>query len=228
MKIVSWNIWGAKYLDRVVEFLKKAKADVIGLQEVLQEGHGNTAAYLAKLLDYDHVYSPALSYQEGNNDITIGNAVLSKDKIVANKIHHLSRQQDRIAVEAQIKTGNEFVNIFSTHLFHTCQKPSRIQEEQAKNLVRITNGRSSVLMGDFNALPESETIKIVSQHLINTDKNLLPTWSVYPEGCPICKPEGVKYKLDYMFISKDLKVKSFEVGTSKASDHLPISVIINV
>ena len=54
-----------------------------------------------------------------------------------------------------------------------------------------------------------------------------PTWSVYP-GCTVCQEEGIQYKLDYIFTSKDIKVKSFKVGQSTGSDHLPVSAVIEV
>ena len=55
-----------------------------------------------------------------------------------------------------------------------------------------------------------------------------PTWSVYKMGCQVCLIDEVKYKLDYIFTSKNLKTESFEVYESKGSDHLPISTIVEL
>ena len=83
-------------------------------------------------------------------------------------------------------------------------------------------------MGDFNALPESNAIKKINTVLENTDAELLPTWSAYPKGCETCLPQGIQYKLDNIFVSKDIKTQSYRVENSQASDHLPISAVIEL
>ena len=34
LKILSWNIWINGYFEQITDFLEKADADIIGLQEV--------------------------------------------------------------------------------------------------------------------------------------------------------------------------------------------------
>ena len=55
-----------------------------------------------------------------------------------------------------------------------------------------------------------------------------PTWCLYPEGCPVCKLQKVDTRLDYIFTTNDVAVRSFAVGDAKGSDHLPISVIVEL
>ena len=83
-------------------------------------------------------------------------------------------------------------------------------------------------MGDFNATPESPVIKSIQKVLVDSDPSSTPTWSVYPEGCRICNPQKLDTCLDYIFTSIDLKTSSFKVEESKASDHLPISVVVEI
>lgn len=85
-----------------------------------------------------------------------------------------------------------------------------------------------IVMGDFNATPESAAIQAMNKVLVDTDPTSAPTWSMRPEGCLTCNPQAIDIRLDYIFVSRDLKTHSFEVGHSQASDHLPISITVEV
>jgi len=96
-------------------------------------------------------------------------------------------------------------------------------------LINILPKEHTIVMGDFNATPESATIQTMKQGMFyDTDQASIPTWSVYPEGCHICNPQAVDIKLDYIFASKDMRTSSFNVGESGASDHLPISALLQI
>jgi len=230
LKIISWNIWEGKYLFDIIDFLKTASADVIGLQEVIQEkgGKANTAQLIANELEYEFVYETDSEIKKDGRRLDKGNAILSKYKILRNKTYILSETDKRSAIEADIKVGNTTLHVFNTHLIHTHQKLSDTQNFQAKRLIKVLPEGKIILMGDFNATPESDVVNNLSHVLKNTDASGAPTWSIYPEGCVGCNPKGVYFKLDYIFASKDIKSKLFEVGNSKGSDHLPISAIIEI
>ncbi len=241
IKIISWNIWGGKHLPEVIDFLKKADADIVGLQEVLQniDGTNNIAKIIADELGYEWVYGVASllteksqllqTLQKTDKTMEWGNAILSRHKIIGNKVHTLSETRKRIAVEVIIKLKNKNLHIFNTHLVHTHQQLSEVQDSQVENLLKIIPKGNTIIMGDFNATPESNAIKIMSTVMKNTDED--PThlsWSVYPEGCPTCNPVGIIHRLDYIFTSEDVKTLLSTVKNSKASDHLPISAILDV
>ena len=229
IKVISWNIWYDGNLEKVNKFLEDAHADIIGLQEVMRNG-GNIqlSERLIKELGYQCVYAPAFQITKDGQTIDVGNAILSKYPILEHKIHNLSHIDNRIAIEATIKMSDKILQIVCTHLLHTHQQPSEIQDIQAENLANMLSKTNAIVMGDFNALPESNAIKIMNHVVDNADNNSLPTWSMYPEGCKECLPQGILYKLDNIFISKNLKVESYLVENSDASDHLPISAIIAI
>ncbi len=238
LKILSWNIWCGTYLDEVIEFLKNADADIIALQEVVEDENGNIGEIIAKELGYEYVYEANLNMplkylsREETADkksIKFGNAILSKYKIVNSKIHQLTEESKKSAVEANIKIGENILNVFSIHLRHSHQKPLELQNLQTENLLKLLPKTNTIVLGDFNALPESFPVQKMKQELKDTEINSdTPTWSVYKNGCTVCLIEEVKHKLDYIFTSKDMKVSSFEVYKTRASDHLPISVIIEI
>lgn len=228
LKILSWNIWGGRYLSEIIKFLDKADADIIGLQEVVQDlnGENNTAQIIAEKLGYKWVfYLKGHAYFYGSPR-EWGNAILSKYDIVSHESYNLFEGEDnRIAVEAEIQVKNKTLHVFSTHLIHTHQKPSQVQEMQAKNLIKVLPKENTILMGDFNATPKSVAMQKIKKVMIDSDPASKSTWSVYPEGCIKCNPQKIDTRLDYIFITKDIKTHFFKVENSKGSDHLPISVI---
>lgn len=232
LKILSWNIWYNGDLEKVNEFLENFNADIIGLQEVMMvDNKVKLSKRLMEELGYKYVFAPAFQIPINGIPTNVGNAILSKYPIISHTVHNLSEHKNnRVAVQSDIQIDDKILHVFSTHLIHTHQQPSELQDLQATNLVKVLTPEKTILMGDFNALPDSNAIKIISNVLINTDANLLPTWSVYPYGCKdkTCVPSGIKYKLDNIFVSNDLQTSLFKVEESKASDHLPISVIIEV
>lgn len=242
LKILSWNIWGGRHIDGVLDLLKTADADIIALQEVIQEGDTNTALRIAERLQYEAVHALAMPIsskwtgpvREKEETLIFGNAILSKHKIISSKSYELSAGESRIALSADISINDSLLHIFSVHLKHihvTRNDPKivEVHNGQADKLVALLPLEKVVVMGDFNAPPESYTITKMRSVLQDAEKDsATPTWSTYSEGCDICRPENVAHKLDYIFTSKDIKADAFSVYQSKASDHLPISAIIEI
>ena len=226
LKILSWNIWYDGHFDEISKFLASFNADVIGLQEVVPDDPTRDIISFLKKLGYHHVFAPVKTIKKDGR--TMGNAVFSKYPIINNETYVLSETSSRKALRADIKIGEIVLNVFNTHLLHTHQQPSEIQELQIDNLIKVLPKEKTIVMGDFNATPESNTIKKMSGILKNTDPGLIPTWSVYPEGCPVCNPEKIDIRLDYIFVSTDIKTNLPKVENSKGSDHLPISITIDL
>lgn len=231
IRILSWNLWYGTYLDKITNFIKNFNADIIGFQEATQtpEGKNKIAARIAKQFGYHYVYAPAVDARAWGKPFILGNAVLSKFPIISNITHYLSEEKTVNAVQADIKIHSKMLHIFCTHLKHTHQLPSLIQEEQARTLSSVIPDTSSIVMGDFNAIPGSKTVAIMKKRLIKADGNSkTPTWSVYVEERDQCRTNGVTIRLDYIFTTKDIAVISTEVEKSDGSDHLPISAIIEI
>lgn len=231
IKVVSWNIWFGKYYHEIAHYLKNRESDVIALQEVIQDldGKHNIAENLAKELGYHWKYEETLQMEYEGKTVSWGNAILSKYPIHQTQLHELSSDDNRrTALQATIEIGDEQVTIISTHLIHTHQKPSKLQETQAQNLLSIIPNTKAIVMGDFNALPDSNAVKIMSDVLRNVDSQLDPSWCMYIEGCPVCKIDELVYRLDYMFATRDIKVHSYQTDYSKGSDHLPIAATLEL
>lgn len=223
LKILSWNIWVDCKFDELTAFLDQSNADIISMQEVRTDDPSRDVVRFLEHRGYQSTL--AIKQKFAETDLMFGLAVFSKYPILSANTHALSKEEVRYALQTNIDVGGITLHVFNTHLMHTHQKPSPTQEEQARTLAGLLPTERALVMGDFNATHESETIRIMSA-LRNTDPSNAPTWSMYPEGCPVCAPEKPEIRLDYIFATQDLTTHSPAVHHSPASDHLPISVQI--
>ena len=213
-------------------FLLESRADVIGLQEVWEKNVKgaveNQASKLAEALGYSYSFCPALNFKKGG--YTQGNAILSKYPIRAGTCHLLSEEslykgnaetEPRTAGEAMIEVPEgEPVRVFNTHLaFSHGLKPSKIRDIQMEALLNLLKQPRTVLMGDFNVLPASPEIKNLNELMRNTDPvPISPSW----------RRLTLESRLDHIFISKDLKELTTNIGNTKGSDHLPVMAEVEV
>lgn len=224
-KILSWNIWVDNHFDQIENFLQKSDTDIIGLQEVRDDDPSRDVVKFLEKIGFNYVFTPITKNWNGKI-WSFGPAIFTKHQIISKSKFILTEKEDsRALVQADIKISDRVVHVFCTHLTHTHQKDSDLQLQQVKELLAHIPNKNAILMGDFNALPDSETITKVKDVLKDVDINNKPTWSVYPEGCPTCNPQKIDSRLDYIFTTKDIKTNTYKVENSKGSDHLPISVI---
>ena len=225
IKILSWNIWIDNHFAEVKDFLQHADADILGLQEVRDDDPTRDTIKFLVSMGYSYVFAPITMSWDGKT-WSFGPAIFTKHPIISKSTYFLTEKEDRRSlVQADIELGNRVVHIFCTHLTHTHQQNSGVQLQQAREVLAHIPGHDSILMGDFNAIPTSTTIRAVKETLVDADPNNLPTWSVYPEGCEDCNPQQIDIRLDYIFTTSDIKTNSYQVESSKGSDHLPISVV---
>jgi len=237
LKIVSWNIWGGKHLDQIIDFLKGSNSDVIALQEVVQSGPigTNTAHQIAEALDCHYVYFNAVTHER--EKIEQGNAIVSKLPIEHSEVVFLTglglyqqtaETEPRVAVVAAIRGIP--LRFITVHLAYSPGfQPSKIRDLQVTSLLKLLSKRRTILMGDFNAHPDSNEVKKVSGVLKQTDPGtFLPTWTVYPFELRGHQETELRHRLDYIFASPDIRVIEFRVETSDGSDHLPVSAVISV
>jgi endonuclease/exonuclease/phosphatase family metal-dependent hydrolase len=227
IRVLSWNIWIHGYFDKIADFLQASNADIIGLQEVLDsDPERDVIGYLNKL-GYHHTFAP-MKKRRDRKSWNDGPAIFSKCKFLNTQIYKLSNTDRRVAVKTDVQIGNKTLHVFCTHLTHTHQKQTAEQNLQIENLLKLLPREKTILMGDFNATPQSSVIQSMKKIFTNTDPDNNPTWSLYAEGCPKCKLDKINMRLDYIFVSPDMKVKESRVGDSKGSDHLPILADIEI
>jgi len=227
VKLLSWNIWVDNKFDLVKDYLSSSGADILALQEVrADDSSRDIVSYLTSSLGYDHIFYPQpRPWESGRVD---GPAIFSKYEITSSQKQLISVENGVGAVNANIKIKNNIYHVFSTHLSHTHQQESAMQLDQINKVISNIPTTNSILMGDFNAIPTSHTLQKVKEKMFDVDLQNTPTWSVYEDGCNVCQQKTVDIRLDYIFVTPDITTHSYTVGQSKGSDHLPISVIMDI
>lgn len=168
LRCLTLNLWGAEApLDRrmgaVAGGFVRWQPDVVALQEVRQiPGQlPNQAETLASAGGYHHVWEPAVEFGGGHE----GLAILSRAPIAehtAIELPHATASERRILLSARIETAAGSVWIHTTHLNYRLQH-GRERQDQVMAIDAAVAARAGdlpqVLMGDFNARPESDEIR---------------------------------------------------------------------
>lgn len=241
ISIASWNIWihGPRDYKKMASLIAENKIDIIGIQEAgifYDKIHPlNITEEIARKLNFNFVFYPSLDARP-TRPYVIGNAILSKFPILESAFYPLgpdieydgtSRTEPRILVYAKIKADNNLLHFFTTHLqFSVELQTTKIRLKQVEKILSLTkNIQPVILTGDFNVPAKREEIKKIEDVLVRIDGDE-STWTVYPLEKYGWKVDGLKYRIDHLFVSKDLSYKNPQVIKSRLSDHLPIKTIV--
>lgn len=227
-RLVSYNIKhglgmdGKIDLERIARVIAVEKPDVVTLQEVDQgcrrSGSVDQAAELGRLLGMEHRFGKFMDFQGGE----YGMAVLSKLPVKDTRIHRLpDGAEPRIALEVVVESPS-WLGPVSVVGIHNDWINEEVRVKQIGALLEALKKRKSpiVLAGDFNAGPDSDSLKLLAQE----------GWQRLRKGstktCPSVKP---KWEIDF-FIAKGLPPFQFEekvIPEKVASDHRPISLLLS-
>lgn len=228
LKLLSWNIQGGLKREDIISCIKEIHPDVIALQEVLEntDGTNNAAEEIAKALGYEWIWAPTKTLDpdksfllaEQHIDIPMrwGNAVLSRYPIVQSVRHELSETRMRTALQVTIALADTTLDIFSTHLVHVhADTLPATRLEQVEALLQRVPSMHAIVMGDFNAVPESDVILKMNSVLVDAHSDA-PQMTRANE------------KIDYIFTTRDIPPIASEVIISNASDHMPVCATIGL
>ena len=227
LRVMSYNIHHGEGLDkkldleRIARVILDAKADLVGLQEV-DRGVERTQkrdlpAELAKLTGLRVYFENNHTYQGGE----YGNAILTRFPIKRAKNTHyrmIRPGEQRGVLQLVLDVQGREVLFLDTHIDFRPDDTERLMNvEELKALVASAGQMPVVLVGDFNATPDSRTIALIRGFMTDT-------WTVVGQGeglsIPVRKPAK---RIDYVWITKDsVEPLRMEVLRSEASDHLPI------
>ncbi len=215
IKIMSFNTQHCKNFitkkidyDSIVNLIKKYDVDIIGLNEIF----GNfivkgQAEKIANKLGYHCYFGKAtnIAFRKYGNAIISKYPILNTEIIKIPKINKFGKgYQKRSILKANIFVKGKVLHVYVTHLgLNNEEKINGIS-----TIIKNISDRNTILMGDFNMTPNNNNMDKIK--LINTDK--------YNNTWPSVKP---KYKLDYIFVSKDIKFFLSDVVNEIISDHLP-------
>jgi endonuclease/exonuclease/phosphatase family metal-dependent hydrolase len=232
--VMSFNIHhgegtdGVLDLERTARVIRASGADVAGLQEVdrnfaERSNWTDQAAGLAGLLDWHVAYGANIDLSPSAPSrprIQFGNAVLSRYPIARWENTPLFRspgEEQRGLLHAEVDVPGLPLHVYVTHL-DAFSETDRVQ--QAQQVADLVGENSpAVLLGDFNAGPETPEIGRLRATLTDT-------WTAAAgDGRVAAHPADARAaRIDYIFTSQRLRAQwtSFSTDDPAASDHLPV------
>lgn len=237
MRLITLNIWGGHVREPLHEFINAHQAiDIFCFQEVYHNANEmitiedrevslNIFAELQELLpNHTGYFRPVV-----DNVFGIGTFVNKKIAVKEEGdylIHHNPNYPGRGPTHSRILqwlkcdiNGEEFAIINVHGLWNGKGKTDTAerlaQSTKIKEFLDTINVRK-VLCGDLNLNPHTQSLKMLATDM----HNLVDAYQVTSTRTSLY-PKEEKYA-DYIFTSKDITVKTFEVLKDEVSDHAPL------
>ena len=217
------------------EFIKKnsSNTDIFCFQELSRDVRNKVKKVLT---DHELIYFSRI-WKIDNRKVFLGQGMF----IRKNKLHIMlsyrknlykktSEEPHGFLQFAEVKNGagNFIIGNIHGKAFPSYKFDSDIRIKQSKNIIKTLKsfGMPSIFGGDFNLDLNTESVKmfeeegyrnLIKDHKVKTTRNNL-AWDNFKNRKGFFK----QYFADYVFISPEIKVNSFEVPSIEISDHLPL------
>lgn len=205
----------------------------------------NLLAELKRLLtDFQVFYDIEIAgFDENPNpvnfDLTVGKAIFIRKKIhvdiSGSLLLHGNRSEKFLKTDfSNLPVTLQYLSFeingkqFSIYNVHGIASPSNkldttLRTEHSRKIKEFLNNERNtrILTGDFNLLPETESIKILEKGMIN----LIKKYSIKGTRSnlsPFFGKSNFQEFADYTFVTNDINVLKFEVPKVEISDHLPM------
>lgn len=231
MKIMTFNIQHCyNNLLQQIDYkmlsseIKNVDPDILGINEIFVGDettfYGNQLKKIADLTGYKYFYfAKAIEHEKG----PYGNALLSKIPIIsANTIVIPSPKikkfpggyyETRCLLVAEFADGKR---VIVTHF--GLNKDEKEQEIQV--LIRYLKENKCILMGDLNSTYENPILNAIKEKMNDVAEGYCQNIMTWPSTDP-------KIKIDYIFVSHDIKVKNAYILEKIISDHFAHVALID-
>jgi endonuclease/exonuclease/phosphatase family metal-dependent hydrolase len=218
IRIMSYNIHSGKNLfmlpslDKIIHFTKDEDCQIIGIQEINENNRrGYQVSRMKKRLRMNSAFAPNVKIGDGY----YGVGIFTPYKILqTNHILLPSIKEQRGLLDVTLLINHQRIHVMNTHL-------GLSSGEREKQMEKIQEYISSIeepflFMGDLN----TSVTEWSRYQMIDTGK--------------ACQQEhlstllGYNKRIDYIFVSKDIKVLNYQVLPVKLSDHYPIIAEITI
>lgn len=234
VRIMQYNIRygvgmdGVFDIDRLVNVLKEANADIIILNEVDKNYSSRSnnmfmAEYIGQKLGMNFVFEPSIIIKNPPNpNREVGNAILTKQDIKHIQTLFFSEgdQWPRVVTKCRINFEDGRKLYVAVSHFGLTESGRIKQAQETLDFLSDINNEPVIFSGDLNAYPDSEPISIISSqyHDAFSKRNDFYTF-------PANNPDR---RIDYIFGNNKITFRNnARVILTQASDHLPIMVDIN-
>ncbi|NLS93362.1 MAG: endonuclease [Planctomycetaceae bacterium] len=231
LRVLSYNIHHGEGVDskldlpRIAEVVKSTKADLVALQEVdcgvERSERVDQPRELARLTGMHVVFGNNIRYQGGD----YGNAVLSRFPIARHENHPLpalreGEQRGVIEVELDLPGSAGKLLFLATHFDYRSDEEERLASVRFINdRMAAQKDRPALLAGDLNALPDSNTLRLLEAAWTRANEKVLFTFPA----------EQPTRQIDYILFRPASRWKTIEVRVPDepvASDHRPLLAVL--
>jgi len=239
---LQWNIWYDEDIQKVASFLLDNKADIICLQELSynnpEQAHPDGPPYIAEQLGYTYYVKKLHPYEVQGQTVTTANGIFSKYPIKSCRFIWVNEptgvggfaDEYRAYLEVVLDIEGKEVTVGTVHMSYTdrFQVTERKHQETDKLVAELKKQKSNfIFSGDLNVTPDSYTVKSINELLNNAGPPINEkTWTTKPFSYNGFEETKRKWRLDYIFTSKDVRVLKAKIEETSASDHLPISATV--
>ena len=230
MRIIFLNCWYAKAGEAFFDFVKEnsLNTDIFCFTEI----YPGLFSKLKKMLpNFEGFYEKSML--DRTMHYIYGQAVFSKEKFDMQNLGRINLFKNvyndmGYASPFKLKVCSKILYIVNVHgkarPVHKLDTPVRLR--QSKLILDFLKNKTGlkIVGGDFNLLSETRSVgmfekagyrNLIKEFGIKNTRNRL-IWNFLKKG------EEKQYFADYVFISEDVKVNSFEVPDCEISDHLPM------
>jgi endonuclease/exonuclease/phosphatase family metal-dependent hydrolase len=235
MKIIQLNIWGGKLGQQIIDFLRAESPDFVCMQEVndLKGRAGykffGTLDEIKAGADFTGVFmSPTYSSRYMEREPEYGNAILSRLPIVSAKtVFTRGQYQRNFDIEQDdgnirnlqvvtVEVNGQTLHILNHHGHHV--PDSKAGNDETRRQMQViadtidTIDGPIILCGDFNLAPDSRSIALINDKLVNLSivNKLRRTYNQFSIVDAVC---------DYIFVNDQIKVRHFAMSEALLSDH---------
>jgi endonuclease/exonuclease/phosphatase family metal-dependent hydrolase len=186
----------------------------------------------------DAMRKNGILYRDFNGFIEQGNEIISKFPIInaVNEHYHRDYRYERDWTNfhtqdhprsvqiVELNVNGKLLQILNLHGLYSKEKiDSKRTINQCKYILNAAkkNNLPTIIVGDFNLLPTTKSIKIINKEF----RNLIDEYNIkstIPEFDHKTELKKGKYVVDYIFVNDKIKVNNFEVIKTNISDHLPL------
>lgn len=231
LRVLSYNIHHAAGVDarldveRIAKVILSVKPDIVALQEVdkgvERSKRADQPAELARLTKMNVVFGKNINFGGGE----YGNAVLSRFPIGGSTNHKLPNIDDgeqRGVLDVTLRVPDGRVRLLATHFDHRRDEAERRASAEAVNrLLEKDRKLPTLLAGDLNAVPTSDTLKTLERSWKLANKK--ESFTV-----PVKEP---KRQIDYVLfapVGAWSVIETRVLPEATASDHRAILAVLEV
>lgn len=213
-------------LKRLITVIEREEPDVVSLLEVDQGSHrtrtdGQLTAIQRRLAERGQPYAGTVETKYGAEPVVanlpfyrqLGNAVLTRSDRPTTS-HALSAGRKRLVLETDLGS----VRLFTVHLSLRARTRHRQLEELADIVTSDSDGRPTIVAGDFNAFGGPSELEVLTRRAGLECRTPGPT-------IPSRPLDGLfldSHSLDLFCCSPSLSVERCAVIDEQVSDHRPV------